>query len=222
MARAERLPLAALTVAVALAAAGCGGAGTAAPATKTTSAAGCPAVAAPPPRSPGKHRPPTRTLERGRTWTATVATSCGTFGFALDTKDSPRTTASFAALANGGYFDRTIFHRIVPGFVIQGGDPTQTGLGGPGYRTVERPPRTLRYTPGVVAMAKAGNEPSGAAGSQFFVVTGDASFLPPQYAILGRVTSGMDVVHRIGRYGNGDAGVPTRAIVIVRIRVTAE
>jgi cyclophilin family peptidyl-prolyl cis-trans isomerase len=152
-------------------------------------------------------------------WIATVVTSCGTFRFRLADDQSPATTSAFADLANHGYFDRTIFHRIVPGFVIQGGDPTQTGLGGPGFRTVEPPPKTLRYTAGVVAMAKAGDDPRGAAGSQFFVVTGDASFLPPDYALLGRVTSGMDVVRRIGRYGNGDAGVPTRTIVIERIRV---
>jgi cyclophilin family peptidyl-prolyl cis-trans isomerase len=218
MARAERLPLAGLALAAIALAAGCGGGKKAASTTATTKNA-CPKVAAPAPRVPAKHRRPTALLAAGRTWTATVVTSCGTFAFRLDTEDSPQTAASFAALANGGYFDRTVFHRIVPGFVIQGGDPTQTGFGGPGYRTVERPPKTLRYTRGVVAMAKSESEPSGAAGSQFFVVSGDASFLPPDYALLGRVTTGMRVVRRIGRYGNGDAGVPTRPIVVERIRV---
>ena len=93
------------------------------------------------------------------------------FTIRLAVKTSPATTASFVSLARKGYFDHTIFHRIVPGFVIQGGDPTATGAGGPGYTTVDRPPSSTRYTLGVAAMAKARHQPAGAGGSQFFVVT---------------------------------------------------
>jgi cyclophilin family peptidyl-prolyl cis-trans isomerase len=147
-----------------------------------------------------------------------VETNCGTFAFRLDVKGAPHTTASLAWLARRGFFDGTVFHRIAPGYVIQGGDPTGTGRGGPGYKTVDRPARAARYTPGIVAMAKAPNEPAGTAGSQFFVVTGDASHLPPDYAIVGRVVKGLDVVMRIGKLGD-QLEHPTTTIVIRRFRV---
>src|SRR5205823_9745078 len=120
-------------------------------------------------------------------------------------------------------FDNTIFHRVVPGFVIQGGDPTATGTGGPGYSTVDKPPKSAKYTPGTVAMAKTQTEPAGASGSQFFVVTGDASFLTPDYALLGRVVKGMAVVTRIGKLGNASDpnGTPTRVVVVRRISISS-
>ena len=102
-----------------------------------------------------------------------------------------------------GFFDDTIFHRVVPGFVIQGGDPTQTGTGGPGYTTVDVPPADATYVKGVVAMAKTGaGGRRGPPGSQFFVVTGDDVGLPPEYAIVGEVTEGLDTVERIGALGD--------------------
>src|ERR671938_355848 len=101
-------------------------------------------------------------------------------------------------LGRSGFYDGLAFHRIVPDFVIQGGDPAGNGSGGPGYTVVEPPPSSLKYTPGVVAMAKTQAEPAGASGSQFFVVTGSqAQVLTPDYALLGRVTGGMDVVSKI-------------------------
>ena len=111
------------------------------------------------------------------------------------------------------FFDGTRFHRIFPGFVIQGGDPTGTGTGGPGYTVVDRPPAGARYTRGLVAMAKTGAEPAGTSGSQFFVVTARDAGLPPDYALLGKVTRGLDVVERIGRLGNANEQ-PTRRVVI--------
>ena len=110
---------------------------------------------------------------------ATFETNCGTFTIRLDQAQSPQAAASFASLVKRGYFDGTIFHRIVPGFVIQGGDPSQSGNGGPGYTTVDKPPAGAAYTHGVVAMAKTGAQPSGTAGSQFFVVTEANAGLPP-------------------------------------------
>jgi cyclophilin family peptidyl-prolyl cis-trans isomerase len=151
----------------------------------------------------------------------TMKTNEGTFAFTLDVKDSPNTTESFVKLVEKGFFDGTIFHRIVPGFVIQGGDPTGTGTGGPGYTTVDVPPSDTRYTKGVVAMAKAGNEPSGTAGSQFFVVTGDDVQLPPDYALLGKVTSGLDVVEKIGQLGDPATEKPTKRVVIEKATVSA-
>ena len=89
------------------------------------------------------------------------------------------------SLARAGFFKKTIFHRIVPDFVIQGGDPTGKGTGGPGYKTVDKPPPGTKYTRGVVAMAKTQQEKPGTAGSQFYVVTGADAGLPPDYAVIG-------------------------------------
>ncbi len=144
----------------------------------------------------------------------TLKTNKGTFAFVLDVKNSPNTTASFASLVKQGFFDGTVFHRIVPGFVIQGGDPTGTGTGGPGYTTVDVPPADTKYTKGVVAMAKAGSEPAGTAGSQFFVVTADEVSLPADYALLGTVTSGLGVVEKIGRLGDPATEQPTERVEI--------
>ena len=130
---------------------------------------------------------------------ATVKTNCGTFEITLDAKRAPKTGDSFKYLADLGFYDGLLIHRIVPGFVFQGGDPEGTGQGGPGYTVVEAPPRDIEYDKYVVAMAKTGADPKGASGSQFFVVTGpDAAQLTPDYALLGKVTAGQDVADRIG------------------------
>jgi len=154
-------------------------------------------------------------LDPAKTYTVTMKTNEGEFAFSLDVKDSPNTTASFASLVNKGFFDGLTFHRIVPGFVIQGGDPNGNGTGGPGYTTVDVPPSGAQYTKGVVAMAKGGNEPPGSAGSQFFVVTGDDARLPADYALLGKVTSGLDVVEKIGTLGDANEQ-PTERVVIAK------
>ena len=131
--------------------------------------------------------------------TATVKTNLGTFTIDLATEEAPLTSTSFAYLAEQGFYDGLTFHRIVPDFVIQGGDPLGNGSGGPGYQVVEKPPKDLTYTSGVVAMAKSSTAPPGASGSQFFVVTGADAGLPPEYALLGRVGQGMDTVTKIGK-----------------------
>ena len=138
----------------------------------------------------------------------------------LDLESAPETTASLVSLAEDGFYDDTVFHRIVPGFVIQGGDPTQTGSGGPGYQTVDVPAADAAYTHGVVAMAKSGAEPAGTAGSQFFVVTGTDVGLPPDYAIIGEVTEGLDVVDLIGTLGDPATEQPTQAVVIESVTAT--
>ena len=125
-------------------------------------------------------------LEDGKTHSVVVDTNKGSFTFELATDTSPCTTAAFAGLVQKGFFDGLTFHRIVPGFVIQGGDPVGDGTGGPGYTTVDAPPHDTKYEKGLVAMAKAGNEPAGTSGSQFFVVSADGVQLPPDYAVLGR------------------------------------
>ena len=160
-------------------------------------------------------------LEEGDDATAVVTTTLGEFSIKLDTEQAPITANSFAYLAEDGFYDGLTFHRIVPNFVIQGGDPLGTGNGGPGYTCIEKPPPTLQYPPGTVAMAKAGNEPPGASGSQFFVVTGTSSPLPPQYALVGQVTEGLDVAKKIGQFGDptDPAGAPTRDISIETIEI---
>jgi peptidyl-prolyl cis-trans isomerase B (cyclophilin B) len=112
------------------------------------------------------------------------------------------------------------FHRVVPGFVIQGGDPNGNGTGGPSWEVVEPPPANLRYTKGVVAMAKGGTAPSGASGSQFFIVTGSTVNLPPAYALVGHVVSGEKAVEAISHVPTeaapegGEASKPRVPIVI--------
>jgi cyclophilin family peptidyl-prolyl cis-trans isomerase len=150
--------------------------------------------------------------------TATVQTSHGEFGFELDDDASPKAVASFVELARKGFFEGTVFHRIVPGFVIQGGDPTGTGTGGPGYSTVDPPPPGTTYEHGVVAMAKTATDPPGTAGSQFFVVTADDAGLPPDYAVIGRVTEGLDVVRQIGELGDA-AQQPTERVVVEAVAI---
>ena len=102
----------------------------------------------------------------------------------------------------------------MPGFVIQGGDPTATGNGGSGYTTIDPPAPNTSYPKGVVAMAKSQFEPPGTGGSQFFIVTGDGVTLPPDYAVVGKVVEGMDVIEKIGKLGNRETEAPTERIVI--------
>ena len=194
---------------------GCGGGGG-----KTSSVAlpsGCSKVSAPPAKQLHLSRP---TGGLSGAATATVETSCGTFTIALDTVRAPRTTASFAYLARHGVYDDTTFHRIIPGFLVQGGDPTGTGAGGPGYFIDEPPPENLSYTRGIVAMGKSAVEPPGRSGSQFFVVTAADAGLTPDYALVGRVASGFGVVERIEQLGApGPRGTPKAPVLIRRITV---
>jgi peptidyl-prolyl cis-trans isomerase B (cyclophilin B) len=210
-----------LVAGLSLGLAGCGGGGdgSGSDAAATRSANGCASVEAPAPRDGGGQSAPTEELDASKTWTLTFDTSCGTFVVTLDLDSAPRTSASLVSLARAGYFDDTIFHRIVPGFVIQGGDPTQAGSGGPGYSTVDRPAANASYTKGVVAMAKTATEPAGTAGSQFFVVTGDDAGLSPEYAVVGTVTDGLAVVERIGALGDPATEQPLRPVVIDSVTV---
>ena len=183
---------------------------------------GCEEARAPRPKPDGGQSKPSARLDPAKTYEVRFGTNCGSFTIRLDVKASPRTTASFFELARRGFFDDTVFHRIVPGFVIQGGDPTGSGTGGPGYSTVDKPPSGTRYTAGVVAMAKTGTEPPGTAGSQFYVVTGQDAGLPPEYALLGKVTKGIEVTQQIGELGDpasGGAGTPTQPVVIEKTSV---
>jgi peptidyl-prolyl cis-trans isomerase B (cyclophilin B) len=169
---------------------------------------------------------PHLTLDPRRTYTVTIVTNCGTFAFTLNVKQSPKTSASFYYLVKRGFFNGVTFHRVAAGFVIQGGDPTGTGGGGPGYTVVEPPPPNTQYVQGDVAMAKTQTQPSGASGSQFFIVTApnvtQSAGLTPVYALLGKVVSGLGVVERIGALPttpSGD-GTPTPSVVMSSVTVS--
>jgi peptidyl-prolyl cis-trans isomerase B (cyclophilin B) len=181
--------------------------------------AGCEAAEAPAAKGDGDQAKPKGALDGAKTYVATVSTNCGDFEITLDAKRAPKTGASFQALADDGFFDGTTFHRIVPGFVIQGGDPKGDGTGGPGYSVVEAPPDDLVYAKGVVAMAKTGAEAAGTSGSQFFVVTAEDAQLPPDYALLGKVTAGQDVVDKIGVVETDAMEKPVEPVVISSVKV---
>jgi peptidyl-prolyl cis-trans isomerase B (cyclophilin B) len=204
--------------------AGCGG-NPAEPTPSATPAAtdanGC--IPAQPTAKDTKLKQPTAALDASKTYVATVETNCGSFAITLDVKRAPKTSASFKYLADQRFYDGSDIHRIVPDFVIQGGDPQLTGNGGPGYQIVEAPPRDMTYEPGVVAMAKGESDPPGASGSQFFVVTGpDAEKLPPQYALLGKLTGGEPVVQKIGSIiTDPRTDAPEAPVVIKSVRVGA-
>ena len=182
-------------------------------------AAGCEQVEAPAPKQDAELPKPDERLQRGTAYVATVATSCGEFEITLDSRRAPRTGGSFRYLAGKGFYDGLTFHRIVSGFVIQGGDPAGDGGGGPGYSVVEAPPGGLAYTKGVVAMAKTQTERPGASGSQFFVVTAEDAQLPPDYALLGKVTKGQDVIDRIGVLPTTADEQPAEPVVIRSVAV---
>ncbi len=192
----------------------------------SASASGCRTVPTPTPK-PNGHLPlPHLKLDPHRTYTVTIVTNCGTFAFKLDVAQSPKTSASFYSLVKRGFFDGVTFHRVAAGFVIQGGDPTGTGAGGPGYTVVEAPPKGTQYVLGDVAMAKTQSQPAGASGSQFFVVTGQnvtqSAGLTQDYALVGKVVSGIGVVERIGALPTNPPqdGAPTTAVVMSKVTVS--
>ena len=179
---------------------------------------GCIEVSQPEPKPDGGGGPkPTEELSGD--YEVTFKTNCGSFTIEIDEELGGLTAASFVHLAETGFYRNTFFHRVVPGFVIQGGDPTGSGLGGPGYTTEDPPPSDAQYPKGTVAMAKAQEEPPGTAGSQFFVATGPG--LTPDYAIVGKVVSGFDVVRKIDKFGDpaDPAGTPTEIVEIEKATV---
>ena len=183
----------------------------------TASADGCEQVKAPQPKQVS-FKAPKQVVAKGEQATAVVETSCGDFEIALDTDRAPKTANSFAFLAEEGFYDDLTFHRVAPGFVIQGGDPEGTGTGGPGYTIDEKPPANLAYTKGVVAMAKSSADPPGRSGSQFYVVTGADAGLPPEYALVGEVSEGFDTVARIDKLG-GPEEKPKQTVLIERVTI---
>lgn len=156
-------------------------------------------------------------LERKKTYVWRLETSCGTVDVKLAHTKAPQTANSIVFLTRKGFFGGLTFHRLVTGFVIQGGDPLGTGTGGSGYKVTEAPPAGAKYTRGVVAMAKGGAEAAGTSGSQFFIVVGEDAGLPAEYAIVGDVVAGMDVADKIAGYAGGGPGQesPPKAKVFI-------
>lgn len=176
--------------------------------------------------------PPPMTIDPAKTYTATLETSCGTMTITLADETSPQTVNSFVFLARQQFFDGLTFHRITP-FAIQGGDPQGDGTGGPGYKVVDTPPAEQKYEKGIVAMAKAGDEPAGTAGSQFFIVpdTENAATLnglpsrPAQYGVLGRVATGLDTLAKLAAVEtftpqtSQEKSTPRKPVYIVKITI---
>ncbi len=161
--------------------------------------------------------PPPTIIDPERSYTATMVTSKGTMELFLDALAAPTTVNNFVFLARWHYFDDVVFHRIIPGFVLQGGDPTGTGTGGPGYRFADELPKPGRYELGSLAMANAGPNTNG---SQFFVISGpDGVRLPPLYSLFGKVVKGLDVVSAINDLGS-PSGAPRERVVIESVTIT--
>ncbi len=185
--------------------------------TTTASTGGCKEVETPAPKQTS-FKAPKQVVEPDEAATVLVKTSCGSFAIALDTERAPKTANSFAFLAEEGFYDGLAFHRVAPGFVIQGGDPLGNGTGGSGYTVDEKPPANLAYTKGVVAMAKSSADPPGRSSSQFYVVTAPDAGLPPEYALVGRVSEGYDVVARIDKLGT-PAEQPKQTVLVEEMTV---
>jgi cyclophilin family peptidyl-prolyl cis-trans isomerase len=189
-------------------------------ASSSTNANGvCRTVKQPQPKGAQHLAKPTLHLDLSKTYIARMVTNCGDIEIRLDAAQSPAVVASFVHLVDIGFYDDLTFHRVVAGYLIQGGDPEGDGSGGPGYTVAERPPSNVQYTKGTVAMAKDPADPPGTAGSQFFIVTGGDIDLPPQYAVLGQVIGGKRTVTAISKVPttagpDGEDSEPTSPIVI--------
>jgi len=150
---------------------------------------------------------------------AVVETNKGTFKFELLPDVAPGTVQNFVKLAKKGFYDGTIFHRIIPGFMMQGGDPNGTGTGGPGY-TIKAEFNKSKHTAGTVAMARSAHPDS--AGSQFYVCFAPAPHLDGQYTVFGQVIEGMDVVHEIEKVRTGKNDRPLEDVVMKKVTIVGE
>jgi cyclophilin family peptidyl-prolyl cis-trans isomerase len=178
----------------------------------------CPAADGSSPRTQKFSGPPPMCIDPEKTYTATMVTNKGTMTIALDPAAAPNTVNNFVFLARYHYFDGVTFHRIIPGFVIQGGDPQGTGTGGPGYRFADELPKPGRYEMGSLAMANAGPNTNG---SQFFIISGPSGMgLPPQYSLFGKVVGGIDVVIELDKVGSPGAGKPRERVFMESVTIT--
>jgi len=162
--------------------------------------------------------PPEMGIDPAKRYTATIDTSLGEMVVVLDAAAAPRTVNNFVFLALNHYYDGVIFHRVIDGFMCQGGDPTATGRGGPGYKFDDELPRPGRYEVGSVAMANSGPNTNG---SQFFVVSGPNGVgLPPQYSLFGKVVKGLDVLETMQHVATNRQDRPLDDVVINSVSVS--
>ncbi len=162
--------------------------------------------------------PPERGIDPTKRYTATMETSMGTIVISLDPINAPKTTNNFVFLALNHYYDGIIFHRIIKGFVCQGGDPQGSGMGGPGYRFEDELPKPGKYAIGSLAMANAGPNTNG---SQFFIISGQSGCtLPPLYSLFGQVVKGLDVVEKMQNVETDGRDRPRTDVVINSVTIT--
>jgi cyclophilin family peptidyl-prolyl cis-trans isomerase len=159
-------------------------------------------------------RPPEMQIDPAKRYSATIETSAGTMTADLFADDAPKTVNNFVTLARDGFYEGVIFHRVIKGFMIQGGDPTGTGRGGPGYKFDDEPVKRP-YSRGTLAMANAGPNTNG---SQFFIMHADYG-LPPSYTIFGKLTGGEDVLDRIATAQTGAQDRPNEPVRIERVTI---
>ena len=177
----------------------------------------CPAADGSSPKRQRFDAPPPMCIDPAKRYSAKMTTTKGEMVIVLDPIAAPKTVNNFVFLARYHYFDGVFFHRVIPGFVLQGGDPEGTGRGGPGYRFADELPKPGRYELGSLAMANAGPNTNG---SQFFIICGPSGVgLPPQYSLFGKVIKGMDVVTAIEAIGTG-SGAPKERVVIESVEIT--
>ena len=161
---------------------------------------------------------PEMQIDPEKKYTATIATNRGDIVIALDAKHAPKTVNNFVFLAGEGFYDGVTFHRVIRDFMIQGGDPTGTGSGGPGYRFEDELPKPREYQIGSVAMANAGPNTNG---SQFFIVSGPSGVgLPPAYSLFGQVVKGLDIVDQMQKVPTGGGDKPKTDVVINSVEIT--
>jgi cyclophilin family peptidyl-prolyl cis-trans isomerase len=177
----------------------------------------CPAADGSSPKTQVFSGPPPMCIDVTKTYTATMETSMGSLTILLDPVAAPKTVNSFVFLARYHYYDDIIFHRIIKGFVCQGGDPTGTGRGGPGYKFEDELPKAGQYELGSVAMANAGPNTNG---SQFFLISGSSGMqLPPAYALFGKITQGLDVLSAMEKVPTKAGDKPVTDLVIKSVTI---
>jgi len=185
---------------------------------KITGDTPCPLADGTSPRTTSFAKPPPMCIDTTKHYTATITTDVGTMTATLDPKQAPATVNNFVVLARYHFFDGLTFHRVVPGFVLQGGDPQGTGSGGPGYQFEDELPKAGQYKIGSLAMANSGPNTNG---SQFFVIVGDqGTSLPPNYSLFGQVTAGIDVAHKIEADGAADPNPPKVVHKMTKVTIT--
>ncbi len=161
---------------------------------------------------------PPMCIDPSKTYTAVMETSLGSITIALDAAKAPKTVNNFVVLARYRYYEGIIFHRIINTFMCQGGDPTGTGRGGPGYKFADELPAPGEYKIGSVAMANAGPNTNG---SQFFLVSGGSGVgLPPQYSLFGQITEGLDVLETMQNVQTDRSDRPNEDVVINKVTIS--